>query len=148
MVLLVMPEWAKAADAEDFEVDSWEALARRQLSYSHETWETVEEGDILAVECRDACYYPWPGNRRFVVVMDSDRVVLFDEHGAVWHDPDESPDGLVKASTFNLEFAGNNEGNYYRIPPASSLDPTTELPDFAAFSAQSFREQQLSSRSA
>ena len=131
-VTLVMPAWAKAADAEDFEIDCWEELARKQLAADPETWENLEEGHILAVEDRESIKQPWPGNRRFVVILDDERVILFDEHGAAFHDEDDSPDGLVLFSTFERQFAANN-GDYFRIPPESSLcNFTTTLPDFAA----------------
>ena len=127
-----MPAWAKAAGEEDVEVDCWEVLARKQLAASPETWEDLEAGHILAVEDRESFTQPWPGNRRFVVIVDDERVALFDENGAAFHDEDESPDGLVLFSTFDREFAANT-GDYYRIPPESSVfDCTTPLPDFAA----------------
>ena len=75
MVLLVMPEWAKAVDAEDFEVDSWEASTRRQLSYSQETWETVDEGDILAVSRRLLLPLAWQQTIRGSHGLGSGRAV-------------------------------------------------------------------------
>ena len=130
-VTLVMPDWANEEGAEDEEVDSWDRLARKQLAATEATWESLEEGNILAVEFRESRNDPWPGTKLFVVILDQ-AVLLFDESGAVFNDEDESPDGLVKLETFNREFAGN-KGDYFRIPPESSVcDPTAILPDFAA----------------
>ena len=131
-VTLRMPAWAKELGAFDFDVDCWDTLARKQLAASEETWEILEVGHILAVEDRESFTQPWPGNRRFVWILDDEQLVLFDEHGAILHEEDESPDGCVRRGTFDREFAGN-KGDYYRIPPESSVrDCTATYVDLAA----------------
>ena len=131
-VTLRMPAWAKELGAFDFDVDCWDTLARKQLAASEETWETLDIGHVLAVEDRESFSKPWPGNRRFVWILDDEQLVLFDEHGAVLHEEDESPDGCVSRGTFDREFAGN-KGDYYRIPPESSVrDCTATYVDLAA----------------
>ena len=135
-VTLRMPAWAKELGAFDFDVDCWDTLARKQLAASEETWEILEVGHILAVEDRESFTQPWPGNRRFVWILDDEQLVLFDEHGAILHEEDESPDGCVRRGTFDREFAGN-KGDYYRIPPESSVRdcPATYVDLAAAYGA-------------
>ena len=69
---------------------------------------------------------------RFLGFWTHHRVYIFDEHGAILHKEDESPDGCVRRGTFDREFAGN-KGDYYRIPPESSVrDCTATYVDLAA----------------
>ena len=134
MVRLTMPAWAIAVDCEDTDVDSWDQMVRQQLRrQGADWWEQYEEGDVLAVEDRTTWSQPWPGNRRFVLFVDDERLALFDDEGWPVDDPRETPGGLITRAEWDCEFA-SNMGDYYRIPPASSLsNPTAGPPDLAAF---------------
>ena len=94
-------------------------------------WDEYEEGDVLAVEDRDTFAQPWPGNKRFVLFIDEDRLALFSEEGIPVNEPDDTPDGLVTMGAWQNEFASNT-GDYYCIPPSSSCENESVIPDFSA----------------
>ena len=134
MVLLRMPGWALALDCE--EVDSWDQMAREQLRRQGAAWwEQYEEGDVLAVEDRTTWSEAWPGNKRFVLFVNDDQLALFSDEGWPVHD-DETPEGLITTAEWDCEFA-SNQGDYYRIPPASSCEQPAQQPDLSVlFSAE------------
>ena len=132
MVLLRMPSWASDVVDEDQEVDSWADLARAQLRrQGADWWEQYEEGDVLAVEDRESFSQAWPGNKRFVLFVDEERLALFSEEGLPVHVPEDTPQGLISMAAWEVEFA-SNKGEYYRIPPSSSCENAAILPDFSA----------------
>ena len=137
MVLLRMPGWALALDCEDTEVDSWDQMAREQLRRQGAAWwEQYEEGDVLAVEDRTTWSEAWPGNKRFVLFVNDDQLALFSDEGWPVNEPEETPDGLITSGEWDCEFA-SNQGDYYRIPPASSCEqPAEELDLSETFSAE------------
>ena len=49
-VMLRMP----SGTCDDLEVDQWQVLARQQLTRPADAWEQLEEGDVYALEERQA----------------------------------------------------------------------------------------------
>ena len=72
---------------EDYDLDcDWEQLAAKQEKLD---LESLEEGDVWALEDRNNFAHDWPGRRVFVLVddVDQDRVIVFDELGALINEP-------------------------------------------------------------
>ena len=71
----------------DWEEDtdySWDDLARKQLSRDT-SWETVEDGDVLALFDRDCIKEDW--SRRCFALIAGENAYIFNEQGAPIDDP-------------------------------------------------------------
>ena len=139
MVRLMMPSWALAVDCEDTDVESWDQMVREQLRrQGADWWEQYEEGDVLAVEDRTTWTQPWPGNKRFVLFVDDERLALFDDEGWPVDIPNETPDGLITRAEWECEFASNT-GDYYRIPAPAPRWPPWRNPHVSTQSSRNGR---------
>ena len=100
----------------------WADLAREQLSYVSTAWSNMEEGDVLALEDRNAFTEEWPGRRVFVV-LDTEDALVFTESGEPIHEPSNFVENgrqpLHGDHGFLAEF-NRGDGDYYRIPPKES----------------------------
>ena len=142
MVLLVIE------DGDDMEVESWEDVARSQVTQLEEAepgmeieedktaaCQKLDDGDCFAFEDRSSFDAPW---RRIFALVSEKQMLLFDENGATLDEPENfTPRG--KQPLFDdgagvgydgKDFASEWQAGYYRLPDADSLGaPPSPPPD-------------------
>ena len=120
---------------------SWEELAQDQLQFENDWRENLESGYVLALHDRNCFVEEW--SRRVLVLVDDECVYVFDESGQ----PIDEPSNFVPLGRQELYgdkgfLAELASGEYYRLPPASSLvnvEPSASSSGFLAVSALASR---------
>ena len=113
MVVLAMPA---SYEGDTIEVAAWDVLAQDDNNQQAKP-ETLEDGDILAMETRDDLRLEWPGERIFVQ-LDGDTAYLFVENGNLYVSPFSEDSGVQHA----LHFTEQWKSGFYRIPRADAGD--------------------------
>ena len=123
---------------DDYDVgQNWVQMAEEQCNRGSIGFNTLEEGDVLAMWDRNLFTSDWPGRRVFVLLYSEQWVYVFDEHGVAIDEPDSFVVGGRQAlrgdNSFEQEW-GDGSDYYYCVPSVELglLPPAVELPAVAA----------------
>ena len=120
-------------EVEDFDVgETWLSYAHKQLEMGTLSFDTLEEGDVLAMWDRNAWDEDWPGREVFVWLAHAGHILLFDAFGELIDEPEAAVPGGVQQLRgdlgFQQEWTSGSDG-YYIIPTtALGLPPALGLP--------------------
>ena len=123
---------------DDYDVgQNWVQMAEEQCNRGSIGFNTLEEGDVLAMWDRNLFTSDWPGRRVFVLLYSEQSVFVFDEHGVAIDEPESFVVGGRQAlrgdNSFEQEW-GDGSDYYYCVPSVELglLPPAVELPAVAA----------------